>query len=137
MKKSFALIVMFILLMASCYTGPSPFSAVPFTVEVDGHPISSPVDLELLQDCIKLSLIHYNWRIYEKTSNSISAEYVKDGGTTIARIEIPYGQSGYSIRYLESQNLDVDLNNMTIHTNYNRWIANLNKAIFEKYTLNK
>ena len=45
----------------------------------------------------------------------------------VAVVDIRYNTKTYSILYKESQNLDYDGAN--IHSNYNGWIQNLNRAI--------
>lgn len=61
----------------------------------------------------------------------------KDGllkGTLILRthtavVAITYNTQEYSINYESSVNLDYNAEANTIHSNYNGWIQNLNKAI--------
>lgn len=45
----------------------------------------------------------------------------------VAVIDIKYNMNTYSIMYKDSTNLDFD--GTSIHSNYNGWIQNLNKAI--------
>ncbi|SMM99144.1 hypothetical protein SPONL_398 [uncultured Candidatus Thioglobus sp.] len=45
----------------------------------------------------------------------------------LAIIDITYNKNNYSIKYKNSENLNYDGTN--IHTNYNGWIQNLQKAI--------
>lgn len=45
----------------------------------------------------------------------------------VAVVDIKYNMNTYSIMYKDSTNLDFDGTN--IHSNYNGWIQNLNKAI--------
>jgi len=47
--------------------------------------------------------------------------------THMAKVNIPYSTERYSIVYKDSSNLNYDGKN--IHTNYNGWIQNLDKAI--------
>jgi hypothetical protein len=46
------------------------------------------------------------------------------------------GPNGISIAYVDSKNLKADLKAKTIHRNYIRWIANLDKTIAEEYAAN-
>lgn len=72
-----------------------------------------------------------------------SMKKVKDGeiqGTIALRshtatISITYDMKEYSIKYVDSTNLDYNPTNNTIHKNYNGWIQNLNKAIQSQITL--
>lgn len=45
----------------------------------------------------------------------------------VAQVKIPYNRQGYSIVYKHSSKLNYD--GHSIHRNYNRWVANLNKYI--------
>ncbi|WP_019556919.1 LptM family lipoprotein [Thiomicrorhabdus arctica] len=47
----------------------------------------------------------------------------------VARITIPYSSSQYSLLYKSSEQLDYDEEEKTIHSNYNGWIMNLDRAI--------
>ena len=47
--------------------------------------------------------------------------------THMAQVNIPYSAERYSIVYKDSQNLQYDGTN--IHSNYNGWVQNLDKAI--------
>ncbi|NOR55889.1 MAG: hypothetical protein GQ531_06745 [Sulfurovum sp.] len=49
--------------------------------------------------------------------------------THLAVVRINYNSSSYSIRYVSSKNLNYNAKSQTIHTNYNGWIQNLEKAI--------
>lgn len=49
--------------------------------------------------------------------------------THTAVVAITYNTEEYSINYESSVNLNYDPANNTIHSNYNGWIQNLNKAI--------
>jgi uncharacterized lipoprotein NlpE involved in copper resistance len=44
-----------------------------------------------------------------------------------AKVSIPYSTKSYSIIYKDS--VDLDYNGETIHSNYNGWVQNLQKAI--------
>ena len=49
--------------------------------------------------------------------------------THLAVVRINYSSSAYSINYVRSQNLNYDAATKKIHSNYNGWIQNLEKAI--------
>jgi hypothetical protein len=46
-----------------------------------------------------------------------------------AVVDISYNTTSFSIHYRDSVNLDYDAQDKTIHSNYNGWIRNLEKAI--------
>ncbi|WP_373034008.1 hypothetical protein [Sulfurovum sp.] len=49
--------------------------------------------------------------------------------THLAVVRINYSSSAYSINYVRSENLNYNAETKKIHTNYNGWIQNLEKAI--------
>ena len=50
-----------------------------------------------------------------------------------AKVEIPFDANTYSIRYLDSQNLDFDPEKRKIHRNYNKWVILLSEAIQREF----
>lgn len=50
--------------------------------------------------------------------------------THVAVTEIAYDAQGFSIRYLDSRNLEYD--GTSIHKNYNGWVENLERAISQQ-----
>ena len=46
-----------------------------------------------------------------------------------AVVEIPYSSKSYSIIYKRSDNLQASADGSTIHSNYNSWVQNLDRAI--------
>ncbi len=66
------------------------------------------------------------WTIEESTLGKIVASInVRD--KHMAKVDINYNQSGYSINYNDSTNLL--FNGDTIHRNYNKWVILLDRAI--------
>lgn len=49
--------------------------------------------------------------------------------THVAVVRINYSRAAYSINYVRSENLKYDAETKKIHSNYNGWIQNLEKAI--------
>lgn len=45
----------------------------------------------------------------------------------MAQVDIPYNAKAYSIQYKNSANLKYD--GVSIHSNYNGWVQNLDRAI--------
>jgi len=56
----------------------------------------------------------------------IGTLYLRDH---MAQVKIPYTTKDYSILYQNSSNLKYDATKNTIHSNYNGWVQNLNRAI--------
>jgi hypothetical protein len=107
--------------------------AVDFQLIYQGVPLTKPVDLKKLETAIKVSLIKFDWQIVSETEGKIVAKYEKSGGKIMATIQVNYSVEGYSIEYVDSKNLDVNLKKKTIHANYIRWIKNLIKNISMLY----
>jgi len=79
------------------------------------------------QESIVKALQYKRWRIVESSEDRIIAEiHVR---THYAKIEIDYTANGYSIRYLDSDNLDYNASSNVIHRNYNKWIQLLETEI--------
>ena len=60
----------------------------------------------------------------KKDGHVLASLYLR---THVAIVDITYDKKTYSIKYKDSTDLDYDGNN--IHSNYNGWIENLNRAI--------
>lgn len=117
-----------ILTLTSCYT-----TSAPFNITCEGYPIESEMNPQILKKSIHLSLLNYGWEVTSENEGKITAKYSKSEDLINANIKILFDTEGYSISYVDSKNLDFNDKRMTIHRNYNRWIANLNKSIAENY----
>jgi hypothetical protein len=113
---------------------PAAAQTARFEPKVQGYPLGENVDQQKLVTAITKALMHYNWRVVESKPGFAKAVFEKEGGKISATIGVSYDGSGYSIEYLDSKNLDVNLKKKVIHRNYVRWINNLNKAIGKFYT---
>ncbi|MDC7126942.1 MAG: hypothetical protein PQJ46_15325 [Spirochaetales bacterium] len=129
MKKHILLLLLPILAFTSCTT----FTSRSFSPDIDGYGLATPVNVEVLEKSIQLASTHYHWQIEEQYEGKIIASFQKGEGVIYAQIEIDYDEAGYSIHYLNSRNIDADLTRMTIHKNFVRWVANLNKGIYTYY----
>ena len=110
-------------------------TSASFETTSNGYPLNTPSDMKALEKSIIVSLANFNWYVTEKEDGMIYARYSKSDNLIIAEIGVEYSEEGYSIYYRDSKNLDADLDRMMIHKNYNRWIANLNKTIYNNYIL--
>ena len=50
-------------------------------------------------------------------------------GRHFVKVEIPFSETGYSILYLDSEEMDYNPNKQTIHRKYNGWVNNLRLMI--------
>ena len=65
------------------------------------------------------------WQIRDDGPNAMIGTLVLRTHTAV--VDIPYSSTHYSVTYKDSTNLDY--NGTSIHSNYNGWIQNLQKAI--------
>lgn len=108
--------------LAGCRTAP--------VMDVVDAPVIEPAGgPKLTADQVKLAIQRagatLGWQIKEVQP------YLLEGTlhlrTHMAKVNIPYSAERYSIVYKDSQNLQYDGTN--IHSNYNGWVQNLDKAI--------
>ncbi len=99
----------------------------------DGYAITAPINTEKMAKSIRKALLHYNWVIISDEKGIINAHFEKSNGEISADIRVKYNSEKYSIEYVSSKNLNVDLKKGYIHRNYVRWINNLNKGIYTYY----
>lgn len=107
--------------------------SVKFEPVVEGQSLSLPVDVAKLEKSVRLALVSFDWRLVEEEPGSVTARFEKSGGKIFALIKIFFSEEGYRIEYVDSKNLDANLEKKTIHGNYVRWIANLDKNIYTLY----
>lgn len=107
--------------------------SISFEPSHKGRFLPTPVNTERLESSIRLSLALRGWTIKEDTPGLKVARFEKNGGKIFAEIGIVYDAKGYSIEYRDSKNIKADLKNLTIHRNYVKWVANLDKLIYKNY----
>lgn len=108
--------------LAGCRIGP--------VVDIVDAPVLEPAGgQKLTADQVKLAIMRagatLGWQI--KEVQPFLLEGTLHLRTHMAQVNIPYSAERYSIVYKDSSNLQYDGKN--IHTNYNGWVQNLNKAI--------
>ena len=108
--------------VAGCRIGP--------VYDVVDAPVIEPASgAKLTADQVKQSIMlagaSLGWQI--KEVQPFLLEGTLNVRTHMAQVNIPYSAQRYSIVYKDSQNLQYD--GKMIHTNYNGWVQNLDKAI--------
>lgn len=81
---------------------------------------------------IKDTLKARRWKVIDEEPGTIVANFSKandDIGQHSVTIRITYDADSYSINYVDSENMLYDEVTGTIHRNYNRWIANLQRDL--------
>jgi len=92
---------------------------------VSNAPIGGSFTIEQVTDKIASACKRRGWTVRVVAPGRIEASLVTR--VHMARIEIAYDLTRYSITYVDSENLRYDGEN--IHKNYVRWIRNLNREI--------
>ncbi len=124
----FLILAAFVVCASGLYAQTAAFEPV-----YKGYTIEAPIDTDKLASVIRQGLVHYNWIVAEKTDGAITARFEKSNGTIYAVIKVVFDKNSYHIEYVDSKNLDVNLEKKVIHRNYVRWIKNLDKYIFVYY----
>lgn len=123
---AFYLALAFLLLaLASCRTAPihNVHEAAVATGKTDAS-------LEDIQKAIVRAGASLGWNMSPVRPGLMTGTLHLRKHTAV--VEVRYDRKTYSILYKDSQNLDY--NGSTIHSNYNGWIQNLNRAIQTQLT---
>lgn len=117
--KLSALLLMTLLVITGCGTGP--------IYNVQYNKIANQKSSTVVYNAIKEGGQSLGWKITKvKPGVAQGKLYLR---THVAVVRINYSNAAYSINYVSSQNLNYDAKTQKIHTNYNGWIQNLEKAI--------
>lgn len=116
-------------LLAVAIVGLSGCGEKPLIRNVQSQPVQ--VNAKTYTDAqVKSAIISagagLGWIIKDVAPGKLAGD-IELRGKHKASVEILYNKSTYSIMYVSSIGLESD--GTTIHQNYNRWIANLEKAI--------
>ena len=114
-----AFVMLGVFMLGGCRTAP--------VLNIDNAAIS--VNGNYTQADVKKAIIRagtsLGWQMKEQEPGRLKGTLFLR--THEAIIQILYDKSKYSIKYVDSKNLDYDGTN--IHSNYNGWIENLNRNI--------
>ncbi len=119
-KLSILIIIFSTLLIVGCKSAP--------VQNIDNATIVTNVDNASMTD-IQKAIVRagggLGWIIKEKSPGKmVGTLHLRDH---VAIVSITYSTKEYSINYMDSTNLNYD--GSSIHSNYNGWIQNLNRAI--------
>ncbi|WP_417822318.1 hypothetical protein [Terasakiella sp.] len=120
--KRSGLVIIACLILSGCFGRLQPVYSVM------SHPIPSTaksMSLKKISDVIELSAMNRKWLVEKQSPGLLKLTFRKK--THVAVVEVSFDQSSYSIKYLNS--VDLLYNGGSIHRNYNRWVANLEKDI--------
>lgn len=120
----FALVSVFLLLIG-CRSAP--------VYDVTAAPVSAPkaVTLQDVEKAIIRAGAGLGWQIVSREPGKAEGILALRGHRAV--VDITYDTKSYSIKYKDSSNLDYDGKN--IHSNYNGWIQNLDKAMRTQLSL--
>ncbi|AFL74207.1 hypothetical protein [Thiocystis violascens] len=105
--------------LSGCRTAP--------VQDVDNRPVPAGLSMSDVSKAIQSAGNSLGWVMKETGPGMIVGTlFVRDH---MAKVEISYSKSGYSIRYADSSNLKYDASKQTIHSNYAGWIQNLDNQI--------
>lgn len=124
--KHFIAIAATAVILAGCAMRDKP------VLQIDDAPISVAGGEESVASAIKTALKGREWSVLDETPGKIRAEYRKpnaDVGDHVVVVDITYDADSYSIDYVDSKNMRYDGSAGTIHRNYNRWVANLERDL--------
>ncbi|THB67364.1 MAG: hypothetical protein D6B27_04690 [Gammaproteobacteria bacterium] len=85
------------------------------------------VTKEMVKKAIMRAAIHKGWTIKETSDNTLRGTLNLRKHTAI--IDITYSEKAYSIKYVDSANLNYDSKTHTIHRQYNNWVIYLDRSI--------
>ncbi|WP_428088022.1 hypothetical protein [Candidatus Thioglobus sp.] len=104
-------------LLVGCGTAP--------VRNVDSAAISGAHSITSVEKAINRAGASLGWNVNKKSDGHMVGKLALR--RHLAVVDITYNQSSYSIKYVDSSNLNYA--DGKIHTNYNGWIQNLEKAI--------
>lgn len=126
------------LLIAASIAG---LAMTPAACTMRQHPMLTPTDVAYnagskadAEAGIKRALGNRGWVVTDEAPGAITAMFSKPnagvpGGAHTVTIRVNYDADSYSIDYVDSTNMMYDAEDGTIHRNYNRWIANLQRDL--------
>lgn len=116
------LVVFCTFVMSGCKGAENPFHMVP--IQKIETQINGKYSQAQVRDAILKAGEGRKWQMKQEGNGVIRATYTRQGHTAVVRIK--YSTKSYSIDYVSSENLYATEDGR-IHSNYMRWIQNLNK----------
>jgi len=93
--------------------------------------VPSGKSAEEIRKAVRKALFDDEWEMREIAPGRLEAKHSKRGKDQVhtAVIEVAFTGSSVRISYKDSQNLNYDAKDNTIHSTYNRWVRNLERRI--------
>jgi hypothetical protein len=105
-------------------------SATVYNVENASLNMNKPASTAQVQAAIKRAGAGLGWTMRDVAPGHIEARLPVRSHVAVA--DIFYNSKDFSIKYKDSTNLNYDPKDNSIHSNYNGWIQNLQKAIMSQ-----
>lgn len=126
LSRRMLLLVLVVLLPVAAY-------AAPPVENIEGSPIPSGASLDEIFKAMVTGSMNRGWILKEiEPGHAEATIYVR---SHMAKVDIRYDQSTYSITYNDSENLKYNPEKGTIHKSYNKWVATLNMDIQRAFAL--
>lgn len=121
LSKKIVLLIVLSLFLMGCRTAPvQDFNDMPINTSSGKKPALSKVTQDIIQAGNSLG-----WQMKKGKPGHITATL--NLRKHMAKVDINYSKTDYSIHYKDSRELRYDGAN--IHSNYNSWVQNLSNAI--------
>lgn len=119
--------------MVALLSAVLPFGAYAARLVEMKSPVTIPLTTKAsnaqVKKAVKLAVLSRQWTISNEKGNEFDATYTRADrrSNLMAKIRVSYTPSAVTIKYLNSEGLSAEGNQ--IHPTYNKWIANLEKDI--------
>lgn len=137
MRKRLLTLVLFSLVITTIFAqgNVKPTKKIPakegnFEVIVGGM-VDFPIDMERFEDVATKGARKHGWKVLGKEPGVIRLRLEKKSWWV--EMNICYWEDEYWYEYQDSENLKANPAKNRIHKNYRRWIANIEKRIYEEY----
>ncbi|PLY05904.1 MAG: hypothetical protein C0625_11245 [Arcobacter sp.] len=97
-------------------------------IDNSGYLSGNKLSMQKVEKAIKKGAMRKGWMTKRIGSGKLESR-INVRGKHLVVVDIAYNTRGYKINYKDSQNMKYDAGANTIHGNYNKWIAALEKNI--------
>ena len=97
-------------------------------IDNSGYLTGNKLSMQKVENAIKKGAMRKGWMTKRISSGKLESR-ITVRGKHLVIVDIDYNKSGYKINYKDSQNMKYDAAANTIHGNYNKWVAALEKNI--------
>ncbi len=112
------------LMIASCVSNK--------TLESPRGNVPANLNADQIAEAVQDAATSYEWTITKLNDNEFLAEHKHYGKDLSAQVKISFEGQNYKIDYVSSTGLNYNQEKNTVHSRYNTWIRNLNKAISDQ-----